>query len=305
MKRLTAALIAVLAIAGSGADAQPASIGITFGDGSQGPLTGSVGPGVPQLWSTWSRVDMRGWPTEWANGWLTGVSMWGWGPLCSQTPTVIATNDSAGTAVAVTLVSYDPDNYWAYANYGSAASYSGPYAVSSPAGTYNEKYFVYGTSGNSGSTPAYLKIAGIPYSNYDLYIGAQNWHFGSITGALINAAGSVFTNLTGDLTLWAEHKHPYDQRFKFSYVQIVERTAEPPPALAISSVRAAGTSSVVEWTGAPDWAYTAEYTPCLDPLVPWSNLTGYVNVPGAEGPMSATDTNHPAGQGFYRVRMSQ
>jgi hypothetical protein len=307
--RLASTLVTLVSIVAS---AQAASIGITFGDGTQGPTSGSVGPGVAQSASTWNRVNMSGWMTEWANGWLTGVSEWGWGPFCSDTPTTIATQDSGGGSVTIKLVSYDPDNYYAYANYGAAAQYTGPYNQGSPVGTYNEKYFGYGTSGNSGSTPTVMTISGIPYGTYDLYIGGEAWHVGSIGGTVIGQS-SVFTGLSGDIKLYAEHGHPYDNMFRLSYIQIVEAgspptttttttstttttTAAPP---AITGVEGAGNDVVLQWSATNAGSYRVQGTPALLPVA-WSNLPGMGPIPGSNGTLSATDTN--AGpQKFYRV----
>jgi hypothetical protein len=179
-------------------------------------------------------------------------------------------------------------------------------------GTYNEKYFGYGTSGNSGSTPTVMTISGIPYGTYDLYIGGEAWHVGSIGGTVIGQS-SVFTGLSGDIKLYAEHGHPYDNMFRLSYIQIVEAgspptttttttstttttTAAPP---AITGVEGAGNDVVLQWSATNAGSYRVQGTPALLPVA-WSNLPGMGPIPGSNGTLSATDTN--AGpQKFYRV----
>ncbi|MEI7900942.1 MAG: Ig-like domain-containing protein [bacterium] len=61
---------------------------------------------------------------------------------------------------------------------------------------------------------------------------------------------------------------------------------------------------LVEWTGTNAWHYTLEFTPSLAPLVPWSNVLGYVRIPGLDGTMFAKDTNDVSCK-FYRVRMTR
>jgi hypothetical protein len=62
---------------------------------------------------------------------------------------------------------------------------------------------------------------------------------------------------------------------------------------------------VIEWPGTSGWYYTVKTKPYLYPYVAWSNLTGYVDIPGVNGTMSAIDTNAVSQYRFYRIFMHQ
>ena len=174
-----------------------------------------------------------------------------------------------------------------------------------------------------------FSFSGIPYATYDLYVhalvqspggGHAKMTVGGTTfnmygagwpidiarnvritdagdGGVNNGTWMVFTNLTGgtqdvvfsDLTA----------RGIIGAIQFVDASAAT-PAFAIASISMVGGNTVVDWPSSSAWAYWVEYTPSLQPLVPWSNLPGFEQTQGMNGLMSATDAVVSV-QAFYRV----
>ena len=79
------------------------------------------------------------------------------------------------------------------------------------------------------------------------------------------------------------------------------------PALGVDEgcLTAGAGSNVIEWVGTSSWHYTVQSSPSLFPCADWSNLPGYVGVPGLDGMMSATDTNGGTQRLFYRIMMTR
>ncbi len=78
------------------------------------------------------------------------------------------------------------------------------------------------------------------------------------------------------------------------------------PDIRITDIRTGDQGIMVRWTGATSWLFTVQCSPDLyTPSALWSHLPGYVNVPGLDDTMSATDPNPPAPRRFYRIRATQ
>ena len=85
------------------------------------------------------------------------------------------------------------------------------------------------------------------------------------------------------------------------FVQTVGAAA----TLVITAIHIQDGRAVIEWPGTATWFYTVNTTTSLYPLVAWSNLLDYVDLPGVDAAMSATDTNVLSGARFYRVKMAK
>ena len=188
-----------------------------------------------------------------------------------------------------------------------------------------------------------LNVSNIPYARYDVYISALNAYTGhgtlSVSGGPTFNLSPVNPGSGGDNSwntpiritdtgpfggvgevsagnwMVAEGLTAPSLDITFSTaggwkggigsIQFVDASPPAQPTLKITAISMVGSNAVVEWPGSNSWSYTVEYTPSLAPLVPWSNLMGYGDAPGVDGPMSATDTNNPGTEGFYRVRMTR
>ena len=145
----------------------------------------------------------------------------------------------------------------------------------------------------TGPTPSgtvQFKIDGMDYG------GAVTMSGGVAYAVVSNmAAGShtVLAEYSGDAS--------YGGSSSPGLVQDVEGTV----TLAITGIRIQDGCPVIEWPGTASWNFTVETTPSLLPLVAWSNLTGYVDIPGVNATMTATDTNAFSDVRFYRVRMTK
>ncbi|MEI7899596.1 MAG: Ig-like domain-containing protein, partial [bacterium] len=118
------------------------------------------------------------------------------------------------------------------------------------------------------------------------------------------ASSAAISSLTdGPHTITAEYSG--DEHFNISTSDILQTVGSQAATLVITAIRIQDGHAVVEWPGTSTWFYTVLTTPSLSPLVPWSNLVSYVDKPGVNGPMSATDTNSLSKARFYRVKMNQ
>jgi hypothetical protein len=83
------------------------------------------------------------------------------------------------------------------------------------------------------------------------------------------------------------------------------QTVESVPTFFSLSMRVDGSTAVIEWQGSNSWFYTVEFSPSLLLPVQWMGLSGYENIVGVDGTMSAVDTNTAVKTRFYRVKMTR
>ena len=96
-----------------------------------------------------------------------------------------------------------------------------------------------------------------------------------------------------------------DANYLGSVSSILLQTVGSMPTLVITAIRIEDDMAVIEWPGTASWNYSVDTTFNLAPFAVWSNLTGYVDIPGVTGTMSATDTNELSEAKFYRVKMNR
>lgn len=280
-----------------------ASIGITFGDGTQGPPLGShTGPGVLQDY--WNNIDVRPWQTFMYERRDAGIHYeTGFGPYETNKPTIIATRDSHNSPVEIGFVTSNRAQVLAAGWNSGWGGFTGTAPVGPNTTNYDKQVVSY-SPGNSGG-PNWIKISGIPYNNYDVYIWAMNINLGSTnTGTYFNGP-ACFSNQTGDL--YMEGAEGAQGNRSISYIQIVENPV--PPAINNepgpidrsdgSSARLRGTllatngSPALVWvywgpydgqTNATNWANSTYFgyntTPCpvtnsTQVTLPWANTTYY------------------------------
>jgi len=78
----------------------------------------------------------------------------------------------------------------------------------------------------------------------------------------------------------------------------------PPPPVITAILTFSNNSFVVGWPGSTGALYTVEYTDSLTPPITWTELPGFINIPGTNGDMFANDPNAITTSRFYRVKMT-
>ena len=260
---------------------RPGSIGITFGDGTQGPPLGShTGPGVAQ--DFWNNVDVRPWRTyldDW-NHHAAGISIWtGFGPYETNEPTIIATRDSHNQPVSIGFLTFNMGHLRAWDNgVPEQGPFWGPrwgwgeFTGTAPAGpnttNYDQKILSYATGiqGPSDSNN-WIRISGIPYDTYNVYIWATNCNLGlTNTGVYFNGPTN-FDNLSGEFFMEgararADQAGWADAYRGISYIQIVEVpfptvNNEPGPIQSADGSAAWLRGTLISTNGSPAelWVY--------------------------------------------------
>ena len=210
------AILIWLAALVTGVVAQGASIGITFGDGAQGPHLGSpAGPGVKQDY--WNNVDVRPWRTSASHVNAAGIHVTtGYGPCESSAPTVVATRDSANRVVNIGFLSYNPAQITSRRYNSVWGGFSGTAPAGPNTAAYDTKKLSWDPGWKDGQN--WAKFTGIPYTNYTVYIWATGLTTGQVdTGVYFNGATN-FTKQTGSEFYLVGN---YNER-TISYVQFVE-----------------------------------------------------------------------------------
>ncbi|MEI7837397.1 MAG: hypothetical protein WCK05_13435, partial [Planctomycetota bacterium] len=207
---------------GENAGASGPSVGFTFGDGTQGPASGDVGPVVQQAASTWNNVNATAgavWPNNGNDGWNNFSGNWtgDLGNLAS---------DGTTLANPVQIQIVDPNQQFIWDNWtGGWGGEVGTSAVASPAGDYNQQYACWGTSNSDWNQgPVTVTFSNIPYANYDVYIAGANLVYGSTP---ITTAGTHLTGLSGasfTLTGTTHDAYNADAYILLSYIQIVSKS---------------------------------------------------------------------------------
>jgi len=76
----------------------------------------------------------------------------------------------------------------------------------------------------------------------------------------------------------------------------------PVPEPVIVDIYAQDGNVVCEWTSAEPVDYTVQFRDGLEDDIAWSNLTGYVDMPGQDGTMAATNALNSHEKRFYGIR---
>ena len=196
-----------------------ASIGITFGTGTQNGGT------------NWNNNNCTGWD---GGGWSYGSNSNGNGPSNSDSPTTVATIDSTGAALATAIqfASKDSGQYLAinnngeYGGWGTHTSTSG-LGVGLGTNAWDSQDAYFSTSSNSGGVaPCYVRFSNIPYALYDVVVGSRGFRYGAdwATGTSMNGAAYTVTGLTGStFTMYVHHNEAYTGNGGYlSYIKFVE-----------------------------------------------------------------------------------
>lgn len=203
-------------------------IGITFGDGTQGPSP-SVAAGPVVQSANWNNVAVHPW--DWTSGndppnghyWWIICKTDGKGPGLSYPTgeaTDVATHDSKGLALGanIQIFLHDPGAPLSYQNYGGLPSWRT--GSTGRSDVYATQKVVYNTANQYGQVvPSTLTISNIPYRKYTLYVGASNL---TLNNTLING-DSIFPNLSASsLVFSTQDPNPGGgSSGSLSYLQIV------------------------------------------------------------------------------------
>jgi len=211
-------LFAMLVVLFAGASAQAASIGITFGDGTQGPALGSpAGPGVVQDY--WNNIDVGLWDTCTSHVNARGINIWsGWGPYESGAGAQVATKDSKNNDVNINFLSSNPAQVYSASKNSEWGAFFDPQAGPNTT-TYNQQKLAWDPGWKNDTPPYnYATFSGIPYATYDVYIWATGLTLGLVDtgGPYLNGA-AVFLNQTGNFNLVGD----FGTR-TISYIQFVD-----------------------------------------------------------------------------------
>ncbi|MCY2930197.1 MAG: hypothetical protein NTV86_12015 [Planctomycetota bacterium] len=213
MKRIVAVGLSWTVVLGLAASGQATSVAFSFGDGTQGPLSGSVGPGVAQPAATWNLVNASGWPNN-GNQFNTFS-----GDFTTDIGALVSDSSSLGTAMQLTI--HDAGQYAAWRWWGEWGGGVGTAANIAPAGTYDEQHVAWAPAQHEANTTDFT-FSNIPYASYDVYIGGQNLWYGSTA---VVVGGTKLEGLTeSSFTVSNPLRGAYDPGAQawLSYVQIVE-----------------------------------------------------------------------------------